>query len=419
MMLQGPHGPFFRQLGNMLRQAGCDVVRVGFNGGDRAYGQPIADYLPFIAPFEEWQDWLSTAFRERGTTDLVVYGQPRPFHATAIALARRNGIRTHIFEEGYLRPYWITYERKGTNGDSPLMDMSVASILATLGTDATDLPEAPAHWGEMRQHVFYGALYHANVIARQRSYPAYQSHRRISVGREFQLHLRRMLMMPTHHVQRAISTRRLKNGGFPFHLVLLQLAHDASFQSYSSFERVEQFLEVVLTGFAKGAPGHHHLVFKAHPLEDGRAPISQEVFRIASDLGVRDRVHFQIGGKLAPLLDTAKSAVTINSTAAQQALWRGLPVKAFGKAIYGKPEFVSDQPIARFFENPRPPDLKAYRSFRQYLLLTSQIRGGFYSRAGRRTLLRRVVDVMLDDASLYENLGGAGAAASQQVRLIR
>ena len=39
------------------------------------------------------------------------------------------------------------------------------------------------------------------------------------------------------------------------------------------------------------------------------------------------------GGKLAQLLNHARSVVTVNSTAAQQALWRGLPTRTFGAAV--------------------------------------------------------------------------------------
>ena len=42
------------------------------------------------------------------------------------------------------------------------------------------------------------------------------------------------------------------------------------------------FLTLVIEGFAQGAPAHHHLVFKAHPLEDGRAPIAREIRRLTA-----------------------------------------------------------------------------------------------------------------------------------------
>jgi len=50
------------------------------------------------------------------------------------------------------------------------------------------------------------------------------------------------------------------------------------------------------------------------------------------------RAHLLTGGKLAQLLDRAQRAVTVNSAAAEQVLWRGLPPKAFGKATYNRPE---------------------------------------------------------------------------------
>ena len=60
-----------------------------------------------------------------------------------------------------------------------------------------------------------------------------------------------------------------------------------------------------------------HLVFKAHPLEDGRVPVRRAIRDFAKAHGVSDRVHFVRGGKLAQLLNDARTAVTVNSTAAE------------------------------------------------------------------------------------------------------
>ena len=53
LFLQGPHGPFFRQLGRMLIAAGAKVWRVGFNAGwgltdDRARPIPRRQARPDI-----------------------------------------------------------------------------------------------------------------------------------------------------------------------------------------------------------------------------------------------------------------------------------------------------------------------------------------------------------------------------------
>jgi capsular polysaccharide export protein len=418
LFLQGPHGPFFHRLGRMLRLTGAKVWRVGFNAGDRAFWFDAESYIPYHGRSEDWPARFETLVAEKSVTDIVLYGDTRAIHAEAVRRAHALGLTVHVFEEGYLRPYWVTYERNGTNGHSRLMDTGVDEMRKALALSDMDTPVPPAHWGDMRQHIFYGALYHWFVMFRNGSYRDFQPHRALPVTKEFQLYLRRLLLMPAHSLERRIATRRIRNGGFPYHLALLQLEHDSSFQMHSPFSTSTEFLELVIRGFADGAPVHHHLVIKAHPLEDGRVPVRAEIRRLAAQAGVARRVHYVRGGKLAELLNDARSAVTVNSTAAQQVLWRGIPLKVFGDAVYGKPEFVSDQPLAQFFAQPARPDRRAYAEYRRYLLETSQVPGGFYSARGRRQLLRQVVDMMLSPDDPYDALQRGTAAPRQQLRVV-
>lgn len=418
LFLQGPHGPFFHRLGKMLRLAGAEVWRVGFNAGDRAFWFDPACYTPYRGTPDDWPDTLGELIRDKGITDIVLYGDARRIHAEAVAQAREMGLVVHVFEEGYMRPYWVTYERGGTNGNSRLMQMSVAEMRAVLAQSDMDAPLPPARWGDMRQHVFYGALYHFFVMFRNGDYRNFRAHRDLPVTKEFQLYLKRLLLMPVLAGERHLATLRIRWGGFPYHLALLQLEHDSSFQTHSPFSTMIEFLDVVIRGFAEGAPGHHHLVFKAHPLEDGRVPLRREIRRMARALGVEHRVHYVRGGKLAQLLGDARSAVTVNSTAAQQVLWRGIPIKVFGRAVYDKPEFVSTQPLPAFFAGASRPDRKAYQDYRRYLLETSQVAGGFYSARGRRQLMRMVVDMMLAPEDPYDALRLGTAAPRQQLRLV-
>ena len=418
LFLQGPHGPFFHRLGKMLTAAGARVWRVGFNRGDRAFWPGTASYIPFKGNSDTWDPAFRRIVASKGITDLVLYGDTRPIHAKAVAIARTLGLRVHVFEEGYLRPHWVTYERGGSNGNSRLMDLSVAQMQAALAQSDMDLPDAPAHWGDMRQHMFWGALYHWFVLTGFWDYRHFRPHRALSVGQEFLLYIKRLVLLPLHRWERMIATFRIQQGGAPYHLVLLQLEHDASFQMHSPFSTMTEFLTQVVEGFAKGAHRHHHLVFKAHPLEDGRVPVAREIRRLAALHGLVKRVHFVQGGKLAQLLNHARTAVTVNSTAAQQVLWRGLPLKVFGAAVYAKPEFVSTQTLPDFFGQPTRPDSRAYRDYRHFLLETSQVPGGFYSTRGRRELLRQVVDMMLQAEDPYDALTSGNAAPRQQLRLV-
>ncbi|GAA6207157.1 capsular biosynthesis protein [Cognatishimia sp. WU-CL00825] len=419
LFLQGPHGPFFQGLAAMLQNSGAKIWRVGFNAGDAFFWKNKASLIPYKGARADWAEFFTTLLTEKSVTDIVLYGDTREIHAQAVQIARAKGLKIHIFEEGYLRPFWVTYERDGSNGHSRLMDMKIPEMQKALKGSDLDPPMPPSHWGDMRQHVFYGALYHWFVMFRNGKFANFRAHRALTVTQEFRLYLRRFLRMPFHAIERRLATRRVRNGGFPYHLALLQLEHDSSFQMHSPFSTMTEFLELVIENFAKAAPKHHHLVFKAHPLEDGRVPVRRQIRALAKQYGILKRVHFVRGGKLAQLLNEARTAVTVNSTAGQQVLWRGIPLKIFGKAVYDQPEFICNQSLSSFFKGAIRPDMMAYREYRRFLLETSQVTGGFYSRSGRRQLLRHVVDMMLSPEDPYDALASGTAAPRQQLRSVK
>lgn len=418
LFLQGPHGPFFRQLGVMLRKTGVPVWRVGFNAGDAAFWGRDTGYIGFKGDPATWADTFAALIDTHQITDIVLYGDTRPHHAQAIQQARAKGLTIHIFEEGYLRPYWVTYERDGSNGYSHLMNFSVADMQQRLAQSNIEMPTPPAHWGDMRQHIFYGALYHWFVMFRNRGYPMFRPHRALPVHREAWLYSKRLLLMPFMALHRTWATRRIKAGGFPYHIALLQLEHDASFQVHSDFGDITAFINLVITGFAEGAPAHHHFVFKAHPLESGQSPLRRIITAAAKSQGIAHRVHYLGGGKLAFILGEARSAVTVNSTSGQQALWRGIPLKSFGAAVYNKPEFISDQPLPEFFADPKRPTMSDYCDYREFLLETSQVPGGYYSSKGRKQVLRHVVDKMLETRDPYDILQDDQSLPSPRLRVV-
>lgn len=87
LMLQGPHGPFFRKLGAMLETAGAEVWRVGFNRGDEVFWGREG-YLPYTGQPEDWPAACADHLDRLAITDLVLYGDARPIHAEAIREAK-------------------------------------------------------------------------------------------------------------------------------------------------------------------------------------------------------------------------------------------------------------------------------------------------------------------------------------------
>ena len=117
LFLQGPPGPLFRGLGEEMARRGIAVHRINLCGGDRLDWPGATD---FRGRFSEWPVFVDKFIRENGITDLLLFGDCRPYHLAAHGMASLRGVRTHVLEEGYLRPDWMTLEREGVNARSNL-----------------------------------------------------------------------------------------------------------------------------------------------------------------------------------------------------------------------------------------------------------------------------------------------------------
>ena len=402
-------------LGQSLQAAGHTVRKVGFNRGDRFFWPIALPYTPYSEDEASWPAALEALIDTHKITDIVLYGDARFLHATAANTAREKGLKLHCFEEGYLRPFWATYERSGSNGNSALMKLSIDDMRALMDDDAVEMGDVPSQWGPLWHHIFYGALYHLNLLFPSKTYAKYRPHRENSIGMEFWSGIKAMATMPLRSISRRVATKRLLKRKDPYFLGLLQLGHDSSIIAHSAFDTNKQFVDLCIKEFSRGAPAYYRLVFKTHPLDDGRDRLKHHIRASAQKLGVGDRVDFIQGGKLGVLLDSATGAITINSTAAQQALWRSLPVRAIGDSVFKKDQLVSRQPLAKFFENPTPPDRAAYLDYRRFLLQTSQVAGGFYTAKGRAGLTRQVVDMILAEYGPYKRLAQLDGAKTTQV----
>ena len=136
LFLQGPPGCFFRDLGLAIESRGARVLRINLNGGDEHdWVRPATCYRGRKA---NWTLFIDHFLHANGVTDLVLFGDCRPMHMAAHQMARLRGIRVHVFEEGYIRPNWLTLERDGVNGHSRLT-RNPAALLAAAST----LPSPP------------------------------------------------------------------------------------------------------------------------------------------------------------------------------------------------------------------------------------------------------------------------------------
>ena len=159
---------FSTGLGACCARRGRDVWRVGFNRGDEFFWRDRASYIPYtgtpkIGP-QPAADLLDGTALPTLRFMAMSPGPCRGDRGRTGARHYRACVRGRL-----LRPYWVTYERDGSNGNSALMRMSVDDMRRALEKCDLELPDPPAHWGDMRHHIFYGAIYHFCVMALNRA----------------------------------------------------------------------------------------------------------------------------------------------------------------------------------------------------------------------------------------------------------
>lgn len=388
LFLQGPHGRFFPALGRALADRGARVARINLNGGDRASWRGGCDYHGTPA---RWPAYLAAFLARERIGDIVLYGDCRPYHAAAVALAREAGVRVHVFEEGYLRPDWITLERGGVNGRSALStDAAWYLREAASLPPVADLPALPGCAPERRWAAFF---YYAQVPLQRWRFPFGPSHRArnpIWEGLNYLAKFRRATS------ERDASARALAAvAGCRFMLFPLQLDADYQIRVHSPFAGMRAAARAVLASFAAHAPTDMALIVKEHPLDSGLIDWRGFFDAAERDFGLSGRLAFVERGDLEPMVDAAVGMVTVNSTAGTLALAAGKPVKVLGQAVYDIAGLTDQQSLDRFWAAPAVPDPALFAAYCRVLIDRCLIRGAFLSEAGADALVATAADRLL------------------------
>ncbi len=394
LFLGGPFGGFFAQLAKVLAARDARIFRIHLHGAD-AVNWGFRPGRRFNRPYTEWPDFVRHYMREKGITDLLVYGDCQFYNRAALEAARALGLRCHILEHGYFRPDWVTYERNGVNGYSSLpRDPQIVKEQAA----ACPPPLPPRKIGRITPyHVFHTVMDWIYDILGWPFFLSYHfpySHRppRQAVGT-----LRRFLGLQLRPGAQARRRAEIRRDPSPYFLCLLQREGDSQILFHSGFPSVLAFVAHVLENFADHAPPDVRLVFKNHPLDPGIVNYARAIARLAQKHGVGDRVFFLDGGSLAELAKPARGVVTVNSTAGISAVQFDVPTIALGDAIYAMKGLVYQGSLADFWHAPERPDAELFHSFHRLVLARTQINGNFYAPLGQRILLPVLADRLLQD----------------------
>ncbi|MEW5944270.1 MAG: capsular biosynthesis protein [Pseudomonadota bacterium] len=376
LLLQGPVGPFFSHLANFLDSSGHTVFKIHFNGGDDFFyrRQPAEHYT---GTPEEWAGWVERYISDHRIQAIALFGEWRHYHREAWHVADRLGVAVYVFEEGYLRPDYITLERHGVNGNS---------LTSRNPEDYRSLPMPPRPEPRPVDHRFYRAAayamaYYLAAFFRRRRYPAYQHHRPLNPLTEGGAWLRsgwrkKMFALTERRTLRWLASPSMHKR---FFLVPLQVHNDSQVRFHSRFESVEAFIREVVESFACDAPRECSLVLKHHPMDRGYTNYTRLIRELADQHGLGDRLIYVHDGHLPTLQKQALGVVTINSTVGLSAFFHKAPVKILGEAVYDVPGLVSTKPLDEFWQDPGEVDEALFVRFKRELIRTTQLNAGFYT----------------------------------------
>lgn len=378
LLLQGPMGPFFARLARFLAQHGQAVHKINFNGGDALFfrGPGVTAYT---GTERAWPAWLAAYVDRHGIDAIVIFGQMRWMHVAANAIAHVFHIPVYVFEEGYLRPDYVTLERGGVNGHSDLPKDPEFYLSQPAYAASRPLPTRQ----RFRKMAACAVAYNLAAVLAWPKFRTYRHHRPIHPLRESYRWLRGGIRKwQRRWVERGLLRRlTAPEARKQWFLLPLQVHNDSQVHHHSRFESVEHLIEEVMASFARHALPAHALVIKHHPMDRAYRNYARHIAKLARFYGVGGRVHYIHDQHLPTLLKHARGVVTLNSTTGLQALFHGAPVLTLGECMYAVRGLVSDRTLDAFWRSPGEVDTQLYVRFRNFLVRNTQLNASFYGQA--------------------------------------
>jgi capsular polysaccharide export protein len=375
LFLQGPMGTFFKRLDTNFRKQGAVTFKIGFNMGDRFFSYQD-NYVPFSDMPTAWPEFIARFLEENQIEMIFLFGDCRYYQRITRQIAYEKQIEVYVFEEGYLRPHYITLEKFGVNGFSNLPRK--AAFYYGLPLKKTTPPQH-SHPSKTKM-IVSATIYYALSNLFTFRYPHYHHHRDFSAIKEAFYGVRGLLRKGLYAlVERRYLPLLTKQLSGKYYFVPLQTHNDFQVLQHSHYRSIEKFIIEVLESFSYHAPKNTYLVFKHHPVDRGRRNYRKFIQEQAELLAIEKRIIIIHDVHLPSCLKNAIGTVTINSTVGLSAIGYDKPTIVMGNAIYDI-EGLSNKgtSLRKFWHQHKKPDCELYQKFKQYLIQNTQLNGSFY-----------------------------------------
>ncbi len=371
-------GYFFRKLDLKFQRFGYETYKICFNGGDYFYSDKN-NVTNYNGTKSNWNKFIETYLTDNRIDSIFLLGDCRFFHRNAIEIANKFNIDVFVFEEGYVRPNYITIEKNGVNAFSSIPKEK--QFYENIISKETRKNNFTLRFGYQKM-AFQATVYYIFKVLLKFRYPFYEHHRNPSVFDEALFGIRNYFRKYKNKIIELNFEDRLNNElAKKFYFIPLQTYSDFQVRIHSDFDSIESFLKEVILSFSKNAPKDTFLLLKHHPMDRGIKNYAKLIKKLASEIGISDRVIVVSDVHLPTCLKKAIGTVTINSTVGLSSLYHGIPTLTMGRACYDIEGLTcNDMKLDDFWNDFIEPDKDLFEKFRTYLIEKTQTKGSFYSK---------------------------------------
>ncbi|EID4967295.1 capsule biosynthesis protein [Campylobacter coli] len=371
LLLQGPVGTFFHRLAIKMKKNKTKVFKLNFNGGDFLF-YPSGKRCK--CDEKDLENFYESFFKEKKIDAIVMYNDCRLIHAKAIKVVKELGIGIWIFEEGYLRPYCITFEKDGVNANSSLPRDKNFYLSCNILTKES-IKEIPGGFKFMAFSAFLYWLF-SFLLA-----PFFNNklHHRTLFPFEFLFWFRSLYRKYLYKFTEKKLNQKIYSLEKKYFLAILQVYNDTQIKHHYK-KSIEEFIEELILSFANHARAKSYLIFKHHPMDRGYRNYSKLINGLSQKYHVEGRIFYVHDTYLPTLLKNALGCITINSTVGLSAILEGCPTKVCGNAFYNFEGLAYPKKLQFFWREAHAykPNPNLVLNFKNYLLNTNQFNGNFY-----------------------------------------
>lgn len=392
LLLQGPPSGFSSLLSKGLTSRGAKCLKINFCLGERLFwrGSNAFNYRDSLA---NWPAFLSAFIQQHKVTDLIYYADRLPYHRDAIEVAKALNINAITYENGYLRPHWITLEHSGMSRLShfPIDPEHILKEGKKLPYPTIQKGLQHPFWQEAWNEVVYNLANYFDLLI----YPKYQADKVYNPLYEYINYIPRLLKSKKNEALAHTITHKLKNKRF--FVFPLQMQNDYQLRENSPFHRQADAITLIIKALKESLESDTHLLFKIHPMDNGIENWSKIISEQANNYDLTDKVWCIDGGNLDHLLRDCAGTITINSTVGVLAIQKLKPVIVLGDAMYDIAGLTSQQRLTAFFQQPSPPNPDLVDAFVRLMAASIQVHGSFISKKGRKIAIEEMSERLINN----------------------